>query len=112
MSNLSPRQWVGIVVGIIFAIYIISQAQAILFGPRVSIESPRDGAVVSSSVVTLTGTARNAAWISLNDRQIFTDEKGVWEEKLILSPGLSIMTVRVRDRFGREAERQVKIIFN
>jgi hypothetical protein len=68
--------------------------------------------VVSDPLVVISGTAKNAAWISLNDQQIFTTEKGSWSEKLILAEGLSIMTVRVRDRFGREAVKSVRVVLH
>ena len=108
--SLSPKKSLFILLGLVFLLYIIFQARFLLLGPQVSISSPQDGET-AGPVVTVSGQARNAAWISLNGRQIFTDEKGLWQEKLIVAPGLSIMTVTVRDRFGREEEESVRIIF-
>ncbi len=110
-GSLHPRHWLLIILGILFAGYCLFQARFLVFGPGITIESPLDGAVATSSSLTMVGRARNAAWISLNGAQIFTDERGHWQEKLILSPGTSIMTVLVRDRFGREVEKQVRITF-
>lgn len=110
--SLSTRHQLLVVLGVIFVFYCLFQARFIILGPQVWIETPIDGAVVSDPVVVLSGTAKNAAWISLNDRQIFTNEKGAWSEKLILAQGLSIMTVRVRDRFGREAEKSVRVVLH
>lgn len=110
--SLLPRHWLLILLGLIFLGYIFYQARFLILGPRVWIEAPQDGEVVSSSVVTLSGRASNAAWLSLNGEQIFTDEEGFWSEKLIVSPGTSIMTVSVRDRFGRKSEKSVRIVFN
>ncbi len=92
--------------------YFLFEARFLILGPQITIESPKDGEIVSDRVVTLIGRTRNAAWISLNGRQIFTDEEGHWSEKLIVSEGLSIMTVSVRDRFGRTREETVRIILN
>ncbi len=111
-TRLSSRHWLFIILGIIFTAYCLFQARFLILGPQVWIDSPRDGEVVGSSVVTLEGRARNAAWISLNDRQIYSDEDGHWSEKLIVASGLSIMTVNVRDRFGREETKSVRIILN
>ena len=107
----SPKKSLLILLGIVFFCYCLFQARFIILGPQVSITSPEDGETLASSIVLVTGKAHNAAWISLNGRQIFTDENGLWEEKLIVSPGTSIMTVTVRDRFGRESEESVRIIF-
>ncbi|MEK7135158.1 MAG: hypothetical protein AAB780_00435, partial [Patescibacteria group bacterium] len=104
---------VFILVGfLLLTLYSLFQARFLILGPQVAILSHEDGAVATEPQVLLSGTARNAAWISLNDRQIFTDEEGHWSEKLILSEGLSIMTLRVRDRFGRESSDSVRLILN
>lgn len=110
--SFRPRHALFTLLGIMFAAYCFFQARALILGPRITITSPQDGAVVSGSLITLEGRARDAAWISLNGAQIYTDEEGYFSEKLILSPGVSIMTVRVRDRFGREKEKSVSIILN
>lgn len=112
MANLSVRHTALVILGILFALYCLFQARFIILGPQVTVTSHEDGVALHEPAVTLSGTARNAAWISLNDRQIFSDEKGHWSEKLILSHGLSIMTLRVRDRFGREKVESVRLVLN
>ena len=108
---LSPRHAGLLVIGILFAIYCLFQARYIVFGPDVWFTSHTDGQVVYSPRLTLEGNARNAAWLSLNDRQIYTDDEGHWSEKLILSEGESIMRALVRDRFGRESSENIRIIY-
>jgi len=110
--NLSNRQWTIAVLLLLLATYAVFQARFLLLGPQISIENPRDGALVSQSIVTISGMAYNVSRITLNGRQIFTDQSGAWEEKLLVSPGVSIMTVEVRDRFGRESEESVRVIYN
>jgi len=97
---------------IFLALYSLFEARFLIFGPQVTITEPRDGFVGTSPLINLSGKAKNAAWISLNGRQIFTDGKGNFSEKLIVSKGLSIMSVNVIDRFGRENQKQVRIILN
>ena len=92
--------------------YSLFQARFLILGPRVSVATPTDGARAQNELVAIEGTARNAAWLSLNGRQIFTDEHGYWNEKLLVPQGLSIMTVTARDRFGREAEKEIRIFLN
>jgi len=110
--NLGVRQWILAVLFLLLATYILFQARFIIFGPEIVIENPRDGERLASTLVLMKGRTENIAGISLNDRQIFTDEKGFWEEKLLVSPGASIMTVRVHDRFGRKREKSVRVIYN
>lgn len=112
IADIKPRYALLVAFFILLASYSIFQARALLVGPQVWIENPQDGRTVENRLVTLTGRAKNIAWISLNDRQIFTDEKGAWSEQLLVSKGLSIMTVKVRDRFGRETKKSVQIVLN
>ncbi|KKU88962.1 MAG: hypothetical protein UY20_C0019G0003 [Candidatus Yanofskybacteria bacterium GW2011_GWA1_48_10] len=110
--NIKPKYGFLIILLILLIAYSLYQARALLVGPRIWIENPRDGDVVEDPLVIMEGQSKNIAWISLNDRQIFTDEEGNWSEKLLISPGLSIMTVKARDRFGRETEKSVRIVLN
>ncbi len=109
-NDIQLRHAVFIIISILLIVYSLYQARALLVGPQVWIESPQDGETVENPLVVIAGQAKNVAWISLNDRQIFTDENGRWSEKLVVSKGISIMTVRARDRFGRETEERVRII--
>ncbi|MEK7227340.1 MAG: hypothetical protein AAB641_00390 [Patescibacteria group bacterium] len=109
---LSPKHWLLISLFVLFFLYVLFQARFLILGPQVWINYPKDGETVVSPVVVMKGVARNAAWLTLNGRQIFTDENGLWNEKLIVSPGLSIITARVIDRFGREKSKSIRIILN
>lgn len=106
-----PRYAVLVIFFLLVVLYTLYQARALILGPRISIENPIDGATVNSPVVTIEGWARDTAWLNLNGRQIFTDESGSWSEKLIVQEGVSIMTVHAQDRFGRETEERLHIVF-
>ena len=108
--NLTTRQWVAGAIGLILVIYVLFQARFLILGPQISIAFPRDGEEVVEPLILAHGEAHNVAWVEINGRQIFTDENGGWEEKLLLSPGPSIITLKGRDRFGREKEQQVRVI--
>lgn len=108
--DIKPRYGFLIILFLLLIAYSSYQARAFLVGPRIWVENPRDGHLVEDPLVTIEGRSKNIAWISLNDRQIFTDEKGAWSEKLLVSPGLSIMTVKARDRFGRETKKSLTIV--
>ena len=108
--EIKPKSALIITLFLLLITYSLFQARFLILGPQVWITSPRDGSVVENPLIIIEGRAKNAAWISLNDRQIFTNENGVWEEKLLVSDGPSIMTVKARDRFGRETEKSVQIV--
>ena len=51
--------------------------------------------------ITLKGTAHNISRIWLNDRPIYTDAEGSFEEAIVLENGYTIATLRAEDRYGR-----------
>ena len=111
-SEIKSRHLFFFILFLLFIGYALFQARTLIAGPVVSIENPKDGQTINASIMVIVGTARNAAWLTLNDRQIFTDEEGNWSEKLILSKGVSIMTIRARDRFGRETEESIRVFLS
>jgi len=112
MNKIKPRSLLLILGLVLLVSYSFYQARSIILGPQISITNITDGEVVENPLVIIEGRARNISWISLNDRQIFTDEEGRWSEKLIVSSGTSIITVKARDRFGRERKKSLQVILN
>lgn len=108
--NLKPKHWFLIVLFVLLVAYSLYQARFLILGPRIEVTAPFSGQTVQSPMVTIEGTAKNVAWISLNDYQIFTDENGRWSEEVLISEGISIMTVKARDRFGRETKTSIQIV--
>lgn len=110
--EVSIKQCLLTLVAVVGVSYFLFQARFMVLGPMLEITYPQNGALVASSIVDIEGRAKNIAWISLNGRQIFTDEDGHWSERMVVSPGTSIMTVKTKDRFGRETEKSVQIFSN
>jgi hypothetical protein len=111
-TEISFKAWLTILFFLVIALYSAFQARFLILGPHVEIESPKNGETLPAGLVTVLGRAENISFISLNDRPIFVDESGNWNEKLIAPEGLSIMTVKARDRFGRTTEERIEIFVN
>lgn len=109
--DFSLKQGGVIVFFLLLILYTLFQARFLILGPVINIESPHDGELVDQSVIMIKGTAQNIAYISLNDRPIFIDSKGNWNERYALSPGLSVITLRAKDRFGRETEKTLRLVY-
>lgn len=104
------------VIGIIFIAvlifgYVVFQARNIVLGPIIKMHSPENGASLDNSLIEIKGNAKNISYISMNGRQIFTDEQGEFNEKLLLSYGYNIITIKVQDRFNREVEKKLELIY-
>jgi hypothetical protein len=89
--------------------YGFFEAHRVLSGPSLTIETPIDGSAISSTAVTLTGSARNISFLTINDAPAFIDEEGNFSATLSPAPGYAIFTVSARDRFGRSASDAVHI---
>jgi len=79
-------------------------------GPQISLVTPTDGSSLTNSLVTISGKARNISFISLNDRPIFVDQQGNFNEELVLSPGYNSWTLRAKDKFGRTVSKQFGLV--
>jgi hypothetical protein len=80
-------------------------------GPVITISEPANGSTIQNSPVNISGYAKNISYISLNDRQIFTDKAGFFNEKLLLYPGYNIISIKAKDRFKRSVESDLEVIY-
>jgi hypothetical protein len=88
------------------------QARNLIRGPQISLQSPYNGSTVQDALVKITGTAQNVTYITLNNRQIFVDGKGIFSEELLLSPGYNIWKLEAKDKFGRVVSKKIELVFN
>jgi len=98
---------------IIYAFFI---SKDLLFGVKiknVNINgSGEEQTVFTESIIKITGNARNAKELSLNDRPISIDQKGNFEETLALLSGYNIVKIEAKDEFGSVDEKTYKLIKN
>ncbi|KND48464.1 MAG: hypothetical protein AB200_01900 [Parcubacteria bacterium C7867-005] len=109
--EINPRFVVFTGFFVLLLAYSLYQARFVILGPHINIEYPQDGDLVDSKVFSATGHAENIAYISLNDRPIYIDEHGNFDEKIVAHIGLSTMSIKARDRFGRETEKIVRVVY-
>ncbi len=91
--------------------YAYFQSREYLQGPVLTIDEPLSGSLSTTSLIALHGTAKNVAFLTLNGRQIFTDELGRFSESLLLSEGYSIMTLEAKDRFGHTKTKKLELVY-
>ncbi|MBX4189244.1 hypothetical protein KW785_01450 [Candidatus Parcubacteria bacterium] len=112
LSEINPRKAIFITFAVLLLLYFLFQARLLIFGPRLSVLEPLENQALKSPVVTISGQARNAVLLTLDDRQIYTDKEGLWHDKLIASPGLNIIKLVATDRFGRKTEKLIRVVLN
>jgi hypothetical protein len=89
--------------------YGLFEARKLIEGPSIQLAFPINGSATSSTAVQLTGTAENISFLSINDKPAYTDKEGHFTTRLALPPGLNILSVSAKDRFGRETSKKVAI---
>jgi len=90
--------------------YSYYQARNLIKGPQLVIHNPPDGTTLDNPLVKISGSARNIAYISLNNRQIFVDNEGNFNEELLLAPGYNIWKVEAKDKFGRVVSKRIELV--
>ncbi len=96
----------------VIAGYAYYKSKNFVIGPEIEIISPQNGSSVNKSLLEIIGTAKNISYITLNDRPIFTNEKGEFKEKLLLFPGYNIISIKAKDNFKRKTNKTLEIIYN
>ena len=102
-----------IVVGLlVLLIYGYIQAREFITGPKLELSSPKNGETIASTSpeVVVQGRAQHISFLTINGRQIFTDEKGDFGSKLLLAEGYTIITVEAQDKFKRSVKRELQLI--
>ncbi|MEX0930209.1 MAG: hypothetical protein WDZ79_00880 [Candidatus Paceibacterota bacterium] len=101
---------VGATVMCLLVGYGLFQARHMLTGPIISIQNPPNGATVQTSLVDVKGTTSNISALTLNNRTIFINEEGFFDEPVVLAQGYNVITVSATDRFGRTTQDTVEIV--
>lgn len=92
-------------------IYAYYQMRDFLNGPSIVITEPLNGQTAHEDAIIVSGTAKRISGITLNDRKIFTDENGIFTEKVALFPGYNEIEVSVQDRFNRERTKLLQVVY-
>lgn len=101
---------------IIFSVFLlvsygIFNARNLIIGPVIEIFSPAKDMETEENTFTVKGRVKNMTFLSMNEKPIFVDTEGLFEEKLLLSPGSNIIEIEARDRFKNETQKIVKIYY-
>jgi len=80
-------------------------------GPELIITRPESGFVSNVSSIEIAGTAVNITEVKVNDNKIFMDEEGHFNQEILLSLGYNVLKVSGVDRFNRETEKILEIMY-
>lgn len=94
------KHWLMALGGLFVLAFVLYQARFLIIGPQIVLIDRTTGPQ-NVRQIALKGTAYNISHLWLNDRPIYTDAKGNFEESIVLENGYSVATLRAVDRYGR-----------
>lgn len=98
--------------GVIILGYGVYRTKDLVQGPLLSIEYPKHGAHLTEAGLVLKGKAWHSHEVKVNDRPIFIDESGDFEEQLLLFYGYNTITIQAKDKFGRKVSETLEVVYN
>lgn len=84
-----------------FMLYLLFQYRHTFIPPSLSIDSPKEGAVISSTV-TVTGKTDANATVFVNNAPATVNTSGEFMKQLALFPGKNTIVVKSKNRSGKE----------
>ena len=108
--KLKQTAILGVIIFTALAIYIIFQYRFAFLGPALSISSPQNKAVVSSSNISVKGKTSPDSTVFVNDQPVSVADDGSFTKDMNVFPGDNKIIIRSVNRFGRETSvvRDVK----
>ncbi|TSC87075.1 MAG: hypothetical protein G01um10148_180 [Parcubacteria group bacterium Gr01-1014_8] len=98
---------------VVFFLFLVGygyyEAQAMLFGPRISV--PSDSIVVHEVFMLVRGRATNISELKLNGTPVSVTEDGVFEEPYLLMQGENRIVLDATDKYGRTTQKSLEIIY-
>ncbi len=108
---INARKIVWIASILLFVMYGIFNSRNFILGPRIQIIEPGKDLITTDSLISIRGFAKNNSFLKLNDRSIYTNKEGYFEEKLLLKEGYNIVQVKGRDRFKNETVEEFRVYY-
>ncbi|MEK7179147.1 MAG: hypothetical protein AAB727_02750 [Patescibacteria group bacterium] len=113
--NTKAKTYARLILFLIAALIVLGYAygrtENLLRGPDISLVEPANGETVAEPLAEITGIIRNASFITLNGRQIYTDESGFFKEFVLLSYGYNVLLLEARDKFGRSTKKTIELVY-
>lgn len=110
IPRIHIQQSLVVICGILLAlfVYLGFQYRSMFLSPALSISSPKQNAEIKGDV-TVKGKTDPGATILINNESVILNEQGEFTKNITFFPGKSLITVKAKNRFGRETELQRSI---
>jgi len=96
---------------LLIIIYAFFGSHNLIFGVKIKNVNIIDGTKITTGVLEVTGNAKNAVNLTLNGREISIDQKGDFDETIVLLIGYNVINIKAKDKFGYSDEKNYKIMY-
>lgn len=107
--KLSEKVLYIVAIFVLLSLYMIFQYRAVFINPPLTVSSPKNGEVVTSSEVKIKGKTDPNVTVSVNNMPVPIDSKGVFEKNLSVFAGKETITVEAVNRFGRKTQEIIHL---
>ena len=92
-------------------VYALFRSHNLIYGVQIKNINIIDGTKITSSVIKITGNAKNAINLILNGREISVNQEGNFSETIALLTGYNIVNITAKDKFGYVDEKNYKLMY-
>lgn len=109
--RLAQTAFLGIFAIILLVGYLLFQNRYVFINPPLTVDSPKEKAVLLSSNVTVAGKTDPNATVYVQKEAVFLSPDGSFSKKIDAFPGDVTIQIRAVNRFGKqtEIERHVQV---
>lgn len=98
-----------------FSLFIITyaffKAENLIFGVKIKDVNIANQTSFENNKIEIKGNARHATELVLNGREISIDKEGNFKEDIALFSGYNIVSIKAKDKFGHEDEKNYKLTY-
>ncbi|MDP3762832.1 MAG: hypothetical protein Q8Q97_02060 [bacterium] len=98
------------VVVLLMAGYFFYEARGVLFAPKLEVFEPKDGATVSGGRLHIAGRTEPNLIVWISGRNAQSDSGGIFEDEIPVRPGYNEIGISVKDRFGGETRKVLRVV--
>ena len=99
----------GLLFIVVTVIYIVWQVLSINKTPGLDISSPSNNSVVMGSSVDVRGHTDPSALVTVNNENVFVNDKGDFDIQVGLTPGPKTISITSSNRFGKSVSKNINV---
>lgn len=89
--------------------FLLYQYRSAFFSPSLTIDAPKTEIVTSTEVV-VSGKSEPSATVTVNNTPVALDSDGNFKKTVTVFPGESVITIRAKNRLGKESVIERKVV--